>query len=75
MAANRPTALAPHALLHLSKTTLADIVWELVGTHPDVTSCDDHAELARILLAVASRVRAPGADLGRLESLIDELAP
>lgn len=75
MAANRPTTLAPSGLLRLSKTTLADLVWELVGTHPDVTSCDDHAELARILLAVASHVRASGADLGRLESLVGELTP
>jgi hypothetical protein len=73
MAANRPTVVAPHDLTKLSKATLADMVWDLVAVSPDCTSCDDHAQMARILMVIAQRVKASGADMGRLASLVSEL--
>lgn len=63
MAMNRPPTIAPRALLGMSKTTLADIVWQLAGTAPGVASCDNEEQLWRVIRDAAERVRAPRADM------------
>jgi hypothetical protein len=62
MATNRAATYAPPILCRLSKTTLADLVWELVATAPGVT-CDNVEEKWAEVFRAAGRVAAPTADL------------
>ena len=69
MAANRPTTAAPQTLLQISKTTLADIVWELAGTAPGV-SCDDHLSMLRTIRNAALKSSGSSADVKSLDGMI-----
>lgn len=59
MSAPRQPKAAPRALLRLSKTTLADLVWELAAVSPECVSCDDAFEVWRALEAAAEKLASP----------------
>jgi len=67
MAANRTTKHAPQFLTRVSKTTLAELVWDLASVASP--SCDDAEAVAGILLAGAKVIGAPRYDLRTLETL------
>jgi len=62
MATNRDTVIAPSILTQLSKVTLADLVWELVGVTTPGSTADKMSELFR----AAGRVKAPHSDMRTL---------
>lgn len=71
---NRKPKCAPIALLGLSKTTLADLVWDLAGTAPGVESCDDPADRWRAVFDRREPIGDP-ADLRRLYSKANKPEP
>jgi len=63
MATNRDTVITPSILTQLSKVTLADLVWELVGVTTSGSTADD--EMSELFRA-AGRVKAPHSDMRTL---------
>ncbi len=67
MAANRPTWRAPKLLTQMSKTTLADLVWDLAAhAAPHV---DDEAGMCRVILERVKLVQAPSFDVRLAERM------
>jgi hypothetical protein len=71
---NRKTAIAHPALLGLSKTTLADLVWDLAATHPECASCDELTEVLRVIVNSmrGPQVKAPVRELRMLAAGLEK---
>ncbi len=56
----KPTACAPSSMMQLSKAALADLAWSLAGRCAE--SCDDRAEVLRIVVAEWNTIAAARGD-------------
>ncbi|GAC1475594.1 MAG: hypothetical protein PVSMB8_00300 [Vulcanimicrobiaceae bacterium] len=69
MSANRKPLSASTWLLRLSKVTLADLVWKLAAESPECASCDDPAEVTKVIHEAAKHpwVEALRGDMRKIE--------
>lgn len=71
MARNRGTLYAPVALQSMTKTTLADLVWEFAAHAAD--SVDDLDSRCRVIVERCADVGAPRADMRIAQGLAERL--